>query len=1056
MGTTTIPAEFVKVESVNDLETISTLEPGDFLFRKKNDPDKLYKMDAETFYQVLNNFARPISPSDTGPFTADRWYKPSVSTDDPGTTYTNAGNLTAKNGYDTLFWYNGTTWTKTEVKLPTSTADGKVQLGDTKAVNGTEVYNKTLTIEATTVAAGKNLFDKNKVIIGKRIVTATGADFDDPTAAMTMPIPVKGNTVYYPTGINNGLPSYNYRFLDAAGNYLHAFSGSTEDTDFAWSKSGPIRSHPNAVAMQLVFRQANQGTADTVQVEEGSTATTYEPYKYKIKSDLLDFSNIASLYLNKGNYIGTAQTLYDLINTNKIDSDAKSLLNSNSINSLITSFFTLENDVNEAAQLAQSAFSLTESRIPSNEKGVPGGVATLGSNGKVLASQLDLTGQVLKGEWNPTTNTPTLVNGTGTVNNYYLVTADGSIDLGAGLLNFKKGDTVIYSSEGKWLRNSKPEIPNPVTDTTLSDTTQFLRINNGLFNLFNDNTKEYVSYKKVETYPNGLAISDANIDGNLYRKVGSEYFVQAEFLKTGNVDLKTYGCKADGISDDAALFQKLIDFLNLIGGGVIHLPFGKVAYYNTYLIIKDNISIKGKGVGSSFIAPISTNTSNSVGGIYNITQMSTDGSVWNPIKNVVFEDFTMDCSGLHNIGTSNVGRKGFFILGMENCHFNRVIVYKSIGTGIGCDFLSRTSIKNCLAVQCGMYLGDGVAAEIGQSGIGIGSCSREDESVVVEGNWCINNGNYGIFVEIQVQAGNPDQPQARYAKIVNNHCYGNKYGIGNKGSGNAQISGNTCYNNKEHGIYLNQGQRAGNMVFNNDCGYNLKSGIAVFGSVLAKNNGDSVHENWCHHNGEYGIYSNNAAVANPFYNTEIHNNRVYNNGYAGIFVNYNCYYYSVVGNKVWNNGQKGVTTANQGIQIRQSVGNIVKDNIVYDNQATKTQIYGIRIYKKQTTDIATSIEIKDNSLIGYDYANAIYYESGVDYIIKNNTGFENKLLGEAVFVDGSDTLAISTTLFTSPKAVIVTPKGSGNVWVENVTSSGFTVRRGSTTGILGFYWNAEV
>lgn len=49
-----------------------------------------------------------------------------------------------------------------------------------------------------------------------------------------------------------------------------------------------------------------------------------------------------------------------------------------------------------------------------------------------------------QGAWDPATNTPTLADGTGALGDYYQASADGTIDLGTGLIAFVEGDYVEY------------------------------------------------------------------------------------------------------------------------------------------------------------------------------------------------------------------------------------------------------------------------------------------------------------------------------------------------------------------------------------------------------------------------------------------------------------------------------------------------------------------------------------------------------------------------------------------------------------------------------------
>jgi len=86
--------------------------------------------------------------------------------------------------------------------------------------------------------------------------------------------------------------------------------------------------------------------------------------------------------------------------------------------------------------------------------GSAGGVATLDGGGKVPLSQLPSTLMEFKGNWNPNTNTPTLVDGTGTTGfTYWVSAADAGTVSGLtdpSMTNFNIGDLVIYNGT-KWV-----------------------------------------------------------------------------------------------------------------------------------------------------------------------------------------------------------------------------------------------------------------------------------------------------------------------------------------------------------------------------------------------------------------------------------------------------------------------------------------------------------------------------------------------------------------------------------------------------------------------------
>ena len=80
-----------------------------------------------------------------------------------------------------------------------------------------------------------------------------------------------------------------------------------------------------------------------------------------------------------------------------------------------------------------------------SEKGVSNGYASLDAGGKLPASQLTVTAMEYKGAWNATTNTPTLIDGTGTTGDVYRTSVAGTQDLGSGSQTFAVADAIIYN-----------------------------------------------------------------------------------------------------------------------------------------------------------------------------------------------------------------------------------------------------------------------------------------------------------------------------------------------------------------------------------------------------------------------------------------------------------------------------------------------------------------------------------------------------------------------------------------------------------------------------------
>lgn len=92
-----------------------------------------------------------------------------------------------------------------------------------------------------------------------------------------------------------------------------------------------------------------------------------------------------------------------------------------------------------------ATMAYADTKIALTEKGANNGVATLDAGGKVPVSQLPNTVMEYQGAWNASTNSPTLVNGTGNNGDVYRVSVAGSHNFGQGSLSFQVGDFVIYN-----------------------------------------------------------------------------------------------------------------------------------------------------------------------------------------------------------------------------------------------------------------------------------------------------------------------------------------------------------------------------------------------------------------------------------------------------------------------------------------------------------------------------------------------------------------------------------------------------------------------------------
>ena len=132
----------LNVKPISEITTVDNPTDGHLLFYDGS--DELKKVDIIEFQSLIGGIAKPLAITDASP-TVSGWYKPTTSG-----TYANAGGLVAQVGYDTLFYFDGTTWSKVEVDMPKG-ADGKTtETWTPKAfVSGSTTYYLNSIWEAT-------------------------------------------------------------------------------------------------------------------------------------------------------------------------------------------------------------------------------------------------------------------------------------------------------------------------------------------------------------------------------------------------------------------------------------------------------------------------------------------------------------------------------------------------------------------------------------------------------------------------------------------------------------------------------------------------------------------------------------------------------------------------------------------------------------------------------------------------------------------------------------------------------------------------------------------
>ena len=145
--------------------------------------------------------------------------------------------------------------------------------------------------------------------------------------------------------------------------------------------------------------------------------------------------------------------------------------------------------------------------IPTTQKGVANGVATLDSGGQVPLSQLPPLGDLnYQGTWNASTNSPTLTSSTGTKGYYYVVSVAGSTNLN-GITDWQVNDWAVFNGS-VWQKIDNTDAVNSVNGKTGTVVLTYGDITSGVVPVVNGGTGVTTS-----SGANSVVLRDAN--GNI-------------------------------------------------------------------------------------------------------------------------------------------------------------------------------------------------------------------------------------------------------------------------------------------------------------------------------------------------------------------------------------------------------------------------------------------------------------------------------------------------------------------------------------------------------------
>lgn len=101
------------------------------------------------------------------------------------------------------------------------------------------------------------------------------------------------------------------------------------------------------------------------------------------------------------------------INLNKLEAVTANRALASDASGFVSASSVTDTELNHLSGVTSGIQTQLNNKIDSSEKGANSGVATLDAGGKIPANQLPNTVMEFKGNWNASTNSPSLVDGTG-------------------------------------------------------------------------------------------------------------------------------------------------------------------------------------------------------------------------------------------------------------------------------------------------------------------------------------------------------------------------------------------------------------------------------------------------------------------------------------------------------------------------------------------------------------------------------------------------------------------------------------------------------------------
>jgi len=503
----------------------------------------------------------------------------------------------------------------------------------------------------------------------------------------------------------------------------------------------------------------------------------------------------------------------------------------------------------------------------------------------------------------------------------------------------------------------------------------------------------------------------------------------------------------DGTADDVQI-QAAIDALVAGGGGKVVLSEGEFSISSS-IKVDSNIHLSGAGLGAT-ILKLADGAD---------VDVIINSDITNGNTNIVLSDFSIDGNGANQ----SVGQayNGIELIKVTNAIVRNVKVYDvgkddtAVGVGIGFSTATSGSIEGCIAENnthygINVYKGNDVrivgclSQNNGRHGFGVGGDASGDSKRITISN-CIayNNGRNGFWIR------NTD-----YLTLVGSIAFTNQdyMGVYLSNVRYSTVADNVIHDCGQHGIFVEGTSMelviASNKISTTKQTQTSGDGIALSGVTKSIVSGNSVEDGYA---GISIISCSGITVAN---------NHVANMERLGINT-WRAQNSTVIGNVVKNCGTAGVSGAQAGIQLNgdattNNLYNVVVGNRCFDDQATKTQLYGIEEKGTSNYNLIEGNNVVGNKTVGIT-------KVGANTIVRNNQGYVTENSGSATVASGTTSVTVNHGLATTPTRIQVTPRENPTNavsfwWVDTLTTTQFTIHVNTDPGASGldFDWRAVV